>query len=189
MSVMKKLDALVHHPAAALEEISTNRHLGLGLLGYAASAFSWVFLANIEGGATLSAFLTGWVMVFLIMVLAGFFFAAGAQLFLDFMTKKGSSLGLFSIIGISGLADTLFVGFSLIANARPELHILSGVFILLALALKLFFLMFLISKAYQTSKIISFMSLLLSLLPMAVMFFIGVFSIFFSIGLLIKSLV
>ncbi len=186
--MLSKIDNLIHDPAGTLEEISVNRNLGLGLLGYGVSAFSWAFMLNIQTGSGILGFLGSIFLFFLVFILIGFFFAASGQIFLDFFTKKGSSLGLFSIIGISGFADILFVSFSLIANARAELNVLGGLFAIIVLLFKFFFLIYLISKGYKTSKVMSFFSLVMALFPIAVVFFIGMLGVFFAIGALIKSI-
>lgn len=188
MSVLSKIDYLVEHPQAALEEISEKRNTALGFTGYAVSAFSWAFLFGITDGAGIFGFIGQTILLFLIFALSGLFFASGAQIFLDFFTKKGSLLGLFAIIGICGFADILFVALSLIANFSPALNVLNSLFVLIVLLVKVFFLIYMISKAYHTSKLVSAAAMVMSLFPLALMGFTAMFLMIFAFVALIKML-
>ncbi|MDR1683852.1 MAG: hypothetical protein LBR90_00115 [Elusimicrobiota bacterium] len=189
MTVFNNLLEIAQNPSAQINKIMQERRLPLALLGYFTGALSVVMASSLAQGLLhgKSFFVFSVIFVLGLNLCLGFFLASSAHLLLELTTGKGRAAGLFVLIGLSEFAKTLLVAFALIARALPAAEPFGPLVTLLALLLQLFFILFLMQKAYGLGKIKTFFALAASLAPAFIsMFLIAGFVIIVFLKAVIK---
>ncbi|WP_428897204.1 hypothetical protein Dip518_000991 [Parelusimicrobium proximum] len=183
--MLNSLENFFLNPVPTLNNIIEKRKIGMGMFGYGVAAFSMAVFLNIAEGASIAGFIVSFLSIFLFYMVACAVFSAGVQLFLDFITRRGSVLGLFGIMGLVGFANALLVAFALIGNAAPEFAFVKALGLLTVLVIQLFMLTAYINRAYNISKFISFVSIVA---PVASAFLLFFFMLFASVWGLVRLL-
>lgn len=167
MAFLNTLFNFVQSPSAAINKIMHEPRFGFAVLGYIVGALSILMMCSLEGGGSVGRFwlVSGFLLILFFNVCVGFFFASSAHLFLELTTGKGSAAGLFVLLGLSEFTKTLLVAFALSASALPALAAARTVVVILVLLLQLFFVLFMMQKAYGLSKIRTFFALFVSFVP------------------------
>lgn len=178
--MFKEADLFFTDPSQKLASVVENRRVGGGILGYALGSFGLTVFFSI-GGATASGFITSYLFWFLVYLLAGYFISASAQLFLDLTVKKGSSSGMFALLGYVSSVHILLIAFALVGYALGWGFGAKFLVLLFCGAVKFLAYLALVSKAYKISPVMAFVSLVMSFLPVAllwVLFIVGLISLF-----------
>jgi hypothetical protein len=176
------------NPTETINRIMRERNVSFALFGYAAGALSLMMAASLASGKTSGpvSFAFGFLFCLFFNLCVGFFFASSAHLLLELTTGKGKAAGLFVLLGISEFTKTLLVAFALTALAVPALLPFTELAVLVVLGVQLFFVLFIMQRAYGLSKTGTFLALLasfipsvISLLAVACMFLVFLFWVIF----------
>ena len=174
MNFINTVYDFITEPSKAVDDIIKTRSLFMAFLGYATGSLSiMIMLALGSGGMSDFAFTFAFFGVFFADICIGFFIASSAHLLLELSTGKGSAAGLFTLIGLSQFSLTLLVSFALMRAALPVLACLQGAVICVVAVVQIWFILYMMNKAYGLSKARTFFTLLLSLAPAALSLFLA----------------
>lgn len=180
MTFINTLYDFVTEPSKAVDDIIKSRSLALALLGYAAGSLSVMIMWALGGGGMGNfAFTFGFFAVLFVDLCIGFFVASSAHLLLEISTGKGSALGLFTLIGLSQFCLTLLVSFALMQAAAPVLAVFKFLVLFIVALLQIYFILYMMNKAYGLSKVRTFFTLILSLAPAVLSLFAACGAFFF----------
>jgi len=163
----------VQNPGAEINAIMQNRRISFALLGYACGALSLMMSIALEnlGNYGMIAFIAGFIGLLVFNLLVGFFFAASAHLLMELTGGKSSAAGLFVLLGLSEIAKTLLVAFAISAVAFPGLLAMRPLAVLAVLGLQIFFVIYMMQKAYGITKTHTFFAMMASFMPSIISLF------------------
>ncbi|WP_424245580.1 hypothetical protein Dip510_000515 [Elusimicrobium posterum] len=164
--------ALFNNQSTLVKDIVEKRSFTLGFLGYLAGAFAVTFFGNLTTGCTVTSFIAQMIVSLVFFMPFCFFLAAVTHVFLDIFAKSGNALGLFSIIGISEFAKLLLVALGLIGMGINGGKAFMSLSYMAVVILQFFFLLGLLSKAYETSKSMVFVAFIFTMALAGVMLLI-----------------
>ncbi len=174
MNFINTVYDFVTEPSKAVDDIIKTRSLFMAFLGYVTGSLSiMIMLALGAGGMSNFGFTFAFFGVLLADICIGFFVASSAHLLLELSTGKGSAAGLFTLIGLSQFSLTLLVSFALMQAALPALAVLKGFAVVIVAVLQLCFILYMMNKAYGLSKVRTFFTLVLSLVPAVLSIFMA----------------